>query len=201
MDPIQKMEVYDAYSYTSNGFNVDRVTESDEAVQAATAMTKSSTYNSIKCEPQHLQPQIHHPVPKHRIIEKRKKSIEVSPTQNERPSTALYQSSDIQQNSISKKRNLNAAPVAIDLTTVNENGDVAGGSVGVGAGASAAAAAIVAAVASENENGDKIINDDYHFLLSLHPFMLELNPIQKLKIRVKIQELVFDELYGNENLV
>lgn len=42
-----------------------------------------------------------------------------------------------------------------------------------------------------------IINDDYHFLLSLQPFMAELSQIQKLRLRMKIQNLVFEEL--NEN--
>lgn len=51
-----------------------------------------------------------------------------------------------------------------------------------------------------SEIGDRILNDDYHFLLSLQPFMSELSPIQKLRLRMKIQKLVFEELYANENL-
>lgn len=53
----------------------------------------------------------------------------------------------------------------------------------------------------DTEIGDRIINDDYHFLLSLQPFMSELSPIQKLRLRMKIQKLVFEELYANENLL
>lgn len=51
--------------------------------------------------------------------------------------------------------------------------------------------------ATTSENNDKVINDDYHFLMSLQPFMSELNPSQKLRLRMKIQKLVFDELYGS----
>lgn len=53
------------------------------------------------------------------------------------------------------------------------------------------------ASANSSENGDKLINDDYHFLMSLQPFMSELSRTQKLRLRMKMQKLVFDELYGN----
>lgn len=56
-------------------------------------------------------------------------------------------------------------------------------------------------VGDASEIGDRIMNDDYHFLLSLQPFMSELSPIQKLRLRMKIQKLVFEELYANENLL
>ncbi|XP_055322120.1 uncharacterized protein LOC129578069 [Sitodiplosis mosellana] len=56
-------------------------------------------------------------------------------------------------------------------------------------------------VGDASEIGDRIMNDDYHFLLSLQPFMAELSPIQKLRLRMKIQKLVFEELYANENLL
>lgn len=56
-------------------------------------------------------------------------------------------------------------------------------------------------VGDVSEIGDRIMNDDYHFLLSLQPYMSELSPIQKLRLRMKIQKLVFEELYANENLL
>lgn len=56
-------------------------------------------------------------------------------------------------------------------------------------------------VGDASEIGDRILNDDYHFLLSLQPFMSELSPIQKLRLRMKMQKLVFEELYANENLL
>lgn len=56
-------------------------------------------------------------------------------------------------------------------------------------------------VGDASDIGDRILNDDYHFLLSLQPFMSELSPIQKLRLRMKIQKLVFEELYANENLL
>ena len=45
--------------------------------------------------------------------------------------------------------------------------------------------------------GDKL-DDDHHFLLSLHPYMAELNASQKLRVRMKIQKLVFKELYKED---
>lgn len=43
-----------------------------------------------------------------------------------------------------------------------------------------------------------IADDDYHFLLSLHPYMAELSSSQKLRVRMKIQKLVFKELYKED---
>lgn len=45
---------------------------------------------------------------------------------------------------------------------------------------------------------DRSMDDDYHFLLSLHPYMTELSSSQKLRVRMKIQKLVFKELYKEE---
>lgn len=42
------------------------------------------------------------------------------------------------------------------------------------------------------------IDDDYHFLLSLHPYMGKLNDTQKLRLRMKIQGLVYEELYSED---
>ena len=42
------------------------------------------------------------------------------------------------------------------------------------------------------------MDDDYHFLMSLHPYMTELNATQKLRVRMKIQKLVFKELYKDD---
>lgn len=75
------------------------------------------------------------------------------------------------QNNVKKQRALNTTPM--DLLTVGDASEI----------------------------GDRILNDDYHFLLSLQPFMSELSPIQKLRLRMKIQKLVFEELYANENLL
>lgn len=41
-------------------------------------------------------------------------------------------------------------------------------------------------------------DDDYHYLLSLHPYMKQLNSAQKLRIRTKIQKLIFKELYKED---
>lgn len=38
-------------------------------------------------------------------------------------------------------------------------------------------------------------DSDYHFLMSLHPYMTQLNAVQKLRIRTRIQNLIFNELY------
>lgn len=42
------------------------------------------------------------------------------------------------------------------------------------------------------------IDDDYHFLLSLHPYMGKLDDTQKLRLRMKIQGLVYQELYSED---
>lgn len=42
------------------------------------------------------------------------------------------------------------------------------------------------------------IDDDYHFLLSLHPYMVKLNDTQKLRLRMKIQGIVYEELYNED---
>lgn len=47
-------------------------------------------------------------------------------------------------------------------------------------------------------NLDKI-DDDHHFLLSLHPYMSELKLSQKLRVRMKIQKLIFKELYKDDD--
>lgn len=47
-------------------------------------------------------------------------------------------------------------------------------------------------------NLDRSMDDDYHFLLSLHPYMAELSSSQKLRVRMKIQKLVFKELYKED---
>jgi BESS motif/Alcohol dehydrogenase transcription factor Myb/SANT-like len=42
-------------------------------------------------------------------------------------------------------------------------------------------------------------DDDYHFLMSLHPYMVDLNAPQKLRVRMKIQKLIFKELFKDED--
>lgn len=49
---------------------------------------------------------------------------------------------------------------------------------------------------AESSETAKPVNDDFHFLMSLQPFMNELTLAQKLRLRLKIQKLVFEELYG-----
>ena len=53
---------------------------------------------------------------------------------------------------------------------------------------------------SDPENPLKNLDDDYHFLLSLHPYLTQLNASQKLKVRMKIQKLIFKELYKEEDI-
>lgn len=58
----------------------------------------------------------------------------------------------------------------------------------------------------DKESGDsgaktsKVVNtenfdDDYHFLMSLHPFMGQLNNAKKLKMRLTIQQIIMKELF------
>lgn len=52
---------------------------------------------------------------------------------------------------------------------------------------------------ADSDDGDRVVvNDDYHFLMSLQPYMSELNLSQKLRVRTKIHKLLFRELYGSE---
>lgn len=49
-------------------------------------------------------------------------------------------------------------------------------------------------------SGSKAINiedfdDDYHFLMSLHPFMGQMTSARKLRMRLKIQEVIMKELF------
>lgn len=48
--------------------------------------------------------------------------------------------------------------------------------------------------ASSNDLDDKI-TDDYHFLMSLQPYFLMISAPQKLRLRMRIQKLIFKELY------
>lgn len=41
---------------------------------------------------------------------------------------------------------------------------------------------------------ERNMSDDYHFLLSLQPFMAELSSIQKLRVRMEMQKLIFDAM-------
>lgn len=52
---------------------------------------------------------------------------------------------------------------------------------------------------SSNGKTDDKLDDDYHFLMSLHTYMGQLKNSQRLKIRMKIQELLYSELFGNED--
>lgn len=52
----------------------------------------------------------------------------------------------------------------------------------------------------KRENSFEQQDDDYHFLMSMHPYMTQLGASQKLKIRMKIQKLVFRELYKDDEI-
>lgn len=45
---------------------------------------------------------------------------------------------------------------------------------------------------------ERHLDDDHHFLMSLHPYMADLNATQKLRLRMKIQKLVYKELYKDD---
>lgn len=47
-------------------------------------------------------------------------------------------------------------------------------------------------------NNDRPIDSDYHFLMSIYPYMRELNSSQKLRFQMKIQKLIYKELYGGD---
>lgn len=147
LDGVQKLEMFDTYSYVAADYNViERATDAQE-VQSI----KQEVFDVTK-----------------KSRPKRKCSAE-SPTSE---SMASVMQSPEAQNNVKKQRALNNT-TPMDLLTVGDASEI----------------------------GDRILNDDYHFLLSLQPFMSELSPIQKLRLRMKIQKLVFEELYANENLL
>ncbi|XP_055682357.1 uncharacterized protein LOC129789536 [Lutzomyia longipalpis] len=50
--------------------------------------------------------------------------------------------------------------------------------------------------------GNKFLNtqdDDYYFLMSLHPYMSKLGQVQKLQTRMDIQNIIFKRLYSEED--
>jgi BESS motif len=53
--------------------------------------------------------------------------------------------------------------------------------------------------APESSSASGNIDDDYHFLMSLHPYMIDLNASQKLRVRMKIQKVIFKELFKDED--
>lgn len=52
--------------------------------------------------------------------------------------------------------------------------------------------------ASSPNSNNPATDDDYHFLMSLQPYLNQFNGSQKLRIRMRIQKLIFKELYNGE---
>lgn len=171
IDPIQKMElVYDSFSYVTNGFNTNE--------------RETDAHNPPALKQEAFD------VPAHKFNKKRKNSDLTASTLSPTVTIAanILQSPESNPNSLSKKRAVinTAAPITTATATA------------VPMTATAPSMDFLSAM-DTNDIGERIMNDDYHFLLSLQPFMSELSPIQKLRLRMKIQTLVFDELYANEN--
>lgn len=171
MDPIQKMElVYDSFSYVTNGFNMnERETDAHN-----TPALRQKAFD----------------VPAHKFNKKRKNSdLTASPPSPTVTIAAnILQSLESNPNSLSKKRAIINTAAATTTTTA-----------AMVATTTTAPSMDFLSATDTTDIGERIMNDDYHFLLSLQPFMSELSPIQKLRLRMKIQTLVFEELYANEN--
>lgn len=45
-----------------------------------------------------------------------------------------------------------------------------------------------------------VTDSDHNFLLSLYPYLCDLKGAQKLKVRMKIEKMLYEELYGNDDL-
>lgn len=58
---------------------------------------------------------------------------------------------------------------------------------------------IASANATIESFSERSMNDDYHFLLSLQPFMAELSSIQKLRVRMEMQKLIFEAMCSDGN--
>uniref|UniRef100_A0A336M0U7 CSON009703 protein n=1 Tax=Culicoides sonorensis TaxID=179676 RepID=A0A336M0U7_CULSO len=52
---------------------------------------------------------------------------------------------------------------------------------------------------SNGTNPEEIGDDDYHFLMSLHTYMSQLKDREKLKMRMKIQNIIYQELFNDDD--
>lgn len=51
---------------------------------------------------------------------------------------------------------------------------------------------------ASSPNANSSTDDDYHFLMSLQPYLTQISAPQKLRLRMRIQKLIFKELYKDE---
>lgn len=51
---------------------------------------------------------------------------------------------------------------------------------------------------ASSPNANSSNDDDYHFLMSLQPYLTQISAPQKLRLRMRIQKLIFKELYKDE---
>ncbi|XP_067614035.1 uncharacterized protein [Eurosta solidaginis] len=49
------------------------------------------------------------------------------------------------------------------------------------------------------ENDKNMEDDDYHYLMSFKKYMKDMDERKKLKLRMKIQEVLYDVMYGEHN--
>lgn len=218
MDPIQKMEILENYPYMLHGLSQQHLpnqiqnddSHSDAAVTgagdvAAAAAVAPSTMDTIKTEPLDACDVIVNGNGNgvgdsggddddcgdlHNVDKSNDQKLENSQSESSNgggggngANTTKYSSSDTNGN-----------------CNGNGNGDAHVNGVKKRKYSSTVDTTSSSANASSDENGEsKTGNDDYHFLMSMQPFMSELSLAQKLRLRMKIQKLVFDELYGCYN--
>lgn len=191
MDPIQKMEILENYPYMLHGLSQQHVpieAHIDESAADAAAVAVD-TPEIIKTEPLDAT------------------DVVVNGNGNGGGDAGGSEKSNDQKIENSQSDSANGGD-ASNFALPESNGSVgAGASASVsdvnanGAKRRKCSAADASASTSEESSTSegKGVNDDYHFLMSMQPFMSELSLAQKLRLRMKIQKLVFDELYGCYN--
>lgn len=183
MDPIQKMEVIDNYPYMLHGLSQQQLSNETPNDESAATDTAAVTPDLIKVEP-----------------------LDVSEVATNGNSSSNGDSGGSTEKSNDQKTE-NPQPDSPNggdgnkANATETNGSASAGDANTNGAKRRKCSAGDAPASTSEENGDGKggNNDDYHFLMSMQPFMSELSLAQKLRLRMKIQKLVFDELYGCYN--
>lgn len=189
MDPIQKMEILENYPYIlpihpcqqqlSNEIQNIENSAPDAAVVASAVMPET-----IKIEPLDVS------------------DVAANGDANDRDGDSGGSSEKPNDQNVENSQSDSVNAGNDTKFTVPESNGSTGTSDANGAKRRKCSAADTSASSTSEENGENgkaVNNDDYHFLMSMQPFMSELSLAQKLRLRMKIQKLVFDELYGCYN--
>lgn len=183
MDPIQKMEILENYPYMLHGLSQQH----DSSLTQPNEDSAPATSETIKTEPLELSE-----VGNGNVNGNGNGDGGVEKSNDQRTENAPSDSPSSGGSGDGADASKFASP--------ESNGSAGASDANANGAKRRKCSAVDASASSAEENGDgKGVNDDYHFLMSMQPFMSELSLAQKLRLRMKIQKLVFDELYGCYN--